>query len=231
MSIFTDALEAAKKVAIQVKRIKDIDPQDIVNIIPILENIVDKKTLAGLLAGQLSVKDDAINSGLALTRKNTNSEGVSNIIVKSMPGQQLQLDLETTKLGNVRLHCRIRDLQHNCTESVMKIELLEKKLLDKPMLSWIFSLISLGIINAIFGNVDLGEGLEVDINGNIITIDFRQRLLATHAGSFKLGGFSLTDVVVITGVKTYDGYVALQTGLNKKGKEMNSNCATSSLAE
>lgn len=56
MSIFMDALEAAKKVAIQVKRIKDIDPQDIVNIIPILENMVDKKTLAGLLAGQLSVK-------------------------------------------------------------------------------------------------------------------------------------------------------------------------------
>lgn len=222
MNIFTDVLEATKKVAIQVKRIKDIDPQDIVNIIPILENIVDKKTLAGLLVGQLTVKDDAINSGLVLAGKNSNGEGISDITVKSMSGDQLQLDFATAKLGNVRLHCRIRALQHNSNESLMKIELLEKKLLDKPMLSWIFSLLSLGMINAIFGNVDLGEGLEVDIDGNIITIDFRQRLLASRAGSFKLGGISLTDAIVVNGVKTYDGYVVLQAGLNTKEKELNS---------
>ena len=209
-------LSVAINLVDKVDRMKGLTLQDVIDIMPILENVWDKKTLRGLLDGQVILTDEAINSSLVLVRKKSDREEVGDIAVTSLPDDQLQLDFATTKWGNIRLHCRIMSLKHNDVESFLVIKLLGKKLLDKPMLSWIFSMISLSIFNKIFGDIELGEGLEVDIVGNVMKIDFRQRLLASQAGKIKVGGFSLLDTVVVKDLKTYDGHVVLQAGLNKK---------------
>ena len=96
----------------------------------------------------------------------------------------------------------------------MKLKIVDKKLPDKPMLSWIFSKVSLAMVTKLVGNVDPGHGLAVKIVGNEVTIDFHQALYSSNIGTVDILGYKPLDAMVITEAVPEKGFVNFTTSID-----------------
>lgn len=184
---------------------------DLSNAITILRETWDLQTFSNLQAGKVSVPDDVINQSLDMALED--GEQVQKLTIESQEDHKLKVTALTKKAGRVVMVCQVEQMEHDKDHSVIKLKALDKKLPDKPLLSWIFSRVSLAMVTKVVGHIDPGQGLAMNIRGNEVTVDFHQALYQSRFGGLEIFGCRPLDYLTIYGATPYKGYVEFQTNL------------------
>jgi hypothetical protein len=182
------------------------------HVIAVLKETWDLQTFRNLEKGKVAVPDDVMNEYLASTIED--SEEIRELSITSLEDHKLRITALTKKAGRMVFICHIKQFEHNKDSSVMKLKIVDKKLPDKPIVSWIFSKVSLAMVTKFVGHVDPGYGLGVKIVGNEVTIDFHQALYNSNIGTIDVLGYKPLDAVIIKEAVPEKGFVNFTTAVD-----------------
>jgi len=179
-------------------------------------SIWDKYALKALINRKITISDNVLNKYLrSLTSKHTERD-LKELEFHSLNGNIFQLNAVTNKIGKVKMKFEILEMKHNNKKSFIKLELKSKEIVKKAALSWALSKMTAGMLSKFFGDANLGEGMKLSIKGNIIVLDFRDRLQEAKAGMLSIKGQPLLNAVHINGVTTHKDYLEFNTDLKVK---------------
>lgn len=179
-------------------------------------SIWDKYALKALINRKIIISDNVLNKYLrSLTSKHTERD-LKELEFHSLNGNIFQLNAVTNKIGKVKMKFEILEMKHNNKKSFIKLELKSKEIVKKAALSWALSKMTAGMLSKFFGDANLGEGMKLSIKGNIIVLDFRDRLQEAKAGMLSIKGQPLLNAVHINGVTTHKDYLEFNTDLKVK---------------
>lgn len=190
----------------------DIKVADVSDFISVLKETWDLQTFENLQAGRIAVPDDVINQTLADAI--AGSDQVKALKVTSLEDNKIRIDALSSKSGHILLICKITQFEHDKNHSVIKLKALDKRLPDKPLLSWIFSRVSLAMVTKITGNINPGHGVAVSIYGNEATIDFHQALNASKLGQAEVFGYKPLDYLIVRDALPEKNHVLFNTSLD-----------------
>jgi hypothetical protein len=185
---------------------------DVSHVIAVLKETWDLQTFANLEQGKVAISDDVINQSLASAIEG--SEQVKELSITSLADNKLKITALTKETGHVVFLCRVEQFEHNKDYSVMKLKVVDKKLPDKPLVSWIFSRVSLAMVTKLVGKVDPGHDLAVKIVGNEVTIDFHQALYNSNLGTIDVLGYKPLDAINIKEAIPEKGFVNFTTSVD-----------------
>ncbi len=185
---------------------------DVTRMVSVLREVWDRQTVANLAQGSIAVPDDVLNQ--SLQQAIGDSDRVKEFTLTSLDNNKIKIHLRTEAVGTVNLVCRIKQFEHDKNHSVMKLSILDKQLPDRPLLSFIFSHISMALVTKLAGPIDVGSDLALAIDGNDVTVDFHQALSRSKLATVEVMGYRLLDQVEITGATAQAGAVVFQTNLD-----------------
>ncbi|MEG6585344.1 hypothetical protein [Dendrosporobacter sp. 1207_IL3150] len=188
-------------------KVADLSP-----VMHIIQETWDYQTVENLEKGLVVVPDHIINK--SLTEAIGQHDQIKELTINSIGEGKLKITAITKDAGRVVLTCKIVQFQHTKHNSIMQLKVLDKKLPDKPMLSWIFSKVSLAMAAKFVGNIDMAAGITVDIKGNAATVNFHQALYNSRFGSAELFGYKPLDAIVINDALPQSGCIEFHTGLD-----------------
>ncbi|MDF2634561.1 MAG: hypothetical protein K0R78_1435 [Pelosinus sp.] len=202
---------------------------DLSHVIAVLKETWNLQTFKNLEQGKVAISDDIINEYLATAIED--SEEVKELSITSLENHQLKITALTKKAGHMVFLCRVERFEHNKQYSVMKLKVVDKKLPDKPIVSWIFSKVSLAMVTKLVGNVDPGHGLGLKIKGNEVNIDFHQALYNSNLGTIDVLGYKPLDAVIVREAMPEKGFVNFTTAVDLPDhiKEMIKNVLSDSI--
>ena len=184
---------------------------DLSDKLGVVKETWDLQTFSELQEGKVAVPDEVINDTLA--KAIDDSERVKELKIESLENHQLKITAVTAKSGKIEMLCQVEKFEHDKDHSVVKLKAMSKKLPERPMMSWIFSRISLSLATKLVGHIDPGKGLNMEFNGNEITVDFHQALYQSAAGSVELFGYRPLDYLTVYSATPNKGYVEFQTNM------------------
>ncbi len=179
---------------------------------PLLQSIWDLQTFENLQNGKIAVPDDAINAYLADALKEQTE--VSELSISCRADQTLAINARTKSVGRIELICKLEQFEHNSQHTMIRLHVSDKKLPDQPVLSWMFARVSLAMATKLTGPIDAGQGVNVSISGNSITVDLREALLNSSFGRSNVFGWQPINALEIKSALPCDGYLLLTTGLD-----------------
>lgn len=184
---------------------------DVSRLFSVVREVWDRQTVADLAQGSIVVPDDVLNQSLVAMLGD--SDKVKEFTLSSLADNKIKIHLRTETVGTVNLICQIKQFEHDKNHSVMKLSILDKQLPDRPLMSFIFSHISMAFITKLAGPIDVGPDLGINFVGNDVTIDFHQALSRSKLATVEIMGYRLLDQVEITGATAQAGSVTFQTNL------------------
>jgi hypothetical protein len=185
---------------------------NVTHMFSVLREVWNRQTVADLARGNITVPDEVLNQ--SLQQALGDSDKVQEFTLTSLANNKIKIHLRTESVGTVNLVCRIKQFEHDQNHSVMKLSILDKQLPDRPLMSFIFSHISMALVTKLAGPIDVGPDLALAIDGNDVTVDFHQALLRSKLATVEVMGYRLLDQVEITGAAAQAGGVTFQTNLN-----------------
>lgn len=185
---------------------------NVTRMFSVLREVWNRQTVADLVQGNIAVPDEVLNQ--SLQQALGDSDKVKEFTLTSLDDNKIKIHLRTESVGTVELVCRIQQFEHDQNHSVMKLSILDKELPDRPLMSFIFSHISMALVTKLTGPIDVGPDLGISFYGNDVTVDFHQALSRSKLASVEVMGYRLLDQVQITGAKAQAGAVVFQTNLN-----------------
>lgn len=184
---------------------------DFSQIIAVLKKAWTVQTVEQLESGAIVVPEDILNQSLAEALPPNGP--VKNLKVTALGSQKIRILADTTSVGRVDMVCLVEGFEHDADHSVLKLKALEKSLPDRPLMSFIFSHVSLAMITHMAGNLDVGSGLNLSFYGNEVTIDFHEALQQSPLGQNRVLGRNLLNEVQIQGLEIQPGSFVFQTNL------------------
>ena len=187
---------------------------------PVLDGLIEfwgQQTIRELLIGKVKVPDSTINK--YLKAKTAGDEALPEMCIRFMGDNKLQIEAFTTKTGKVNLVAELGELKHNEQGSSLSLTVLQRNLPERPLLSKILGCFALSTLLKLFGPVDIGPGISISPTGNMLTVDFTDRLRQSPAGKLALGEQSLLNVIAVNGGKVYKGYIELDVSLAQSLRE------------
>ena len=178
----------------------------------VLRDTWDRETLAQIAEGHLFVRDSVLNEAIA---KNLGMGGtIRGIVMRSHANGRLDLLCTTTKkYKKVELSGTIEEFVHDGDKSYAVYCVREKNIPDHGFVSWVFSRVSLSMVERMMGRFDVSENLPVEIHGNKVHVDFREMLAASKLGQTTFQGHKLTDMIAIEGATVREGGIMFDTKL------------------
>ena len=188
--------------------VKDYRP-----VLTVLRDTWDRETLAQIADGHLFVRDSMLNEAIA---KNLGTDGtIRGITLRSHKNGRLDLICTTTKkYKTIELSGTIEEFVHVGDKSYAVYRVREKNIPNHGLVSWIFSRISLSMVERMVGRLDVSDRLPVDIRGNKVYVDFHEVLATSKLGQTEFRGHKLTDMVEIEGAAVQEGGIMFDTKLN-----------------
>lgn len=188
--------------------VKDYGPA-----LTVLRDTWDRETLAQIAEGHLFVRDAILNEAIA---KNIGTDGtIRSVVLRSHANGRLDLICTTNKkYKTVELSGTIEEFVHDGGKSYAVYRVREKNIPDHGFVSWLFSRVSLSMVERMMGRFDVSDQLPVDIHGNRIHVDFHEVLAASQLGQTEFRGHKLTDMIEIEGAAVQEGGILFDTKLN-----------------
>ena len=179
----------------------------------VLRDTWDRETLAQIAEGHLFVRDSVLNEAIA---KNLGMGGtIRGIVMRSHANGRLDLLCTTTKkYKKVELSGTIEEFVHDGDKSYAVYCVREKNIPDHGFVSWVFSRVSLSMVERMMGRFDVSENLPVEIHGNKVHVDFREMLAASKLGQTEFHGHRMMDMIEIEGASVQEGGIMFDTKLN-----------------
>ena len=168
------------------------------------QTIWKAQTMEGLNNGLWVIPEVALND--YFTSSFTNDK-VKNPKLKLLNDNRMYITFDSS-VGKVALTCEIKQFVHNQTDSYIEVDVRDKKLLDKPTLSWMLKFVSLGAIADLYGN-PLKEVKQVDakFTGNTLKVNFRPLMEKTLLTN------DIGKNIDISSITTREGMLELHTNL------------------
>jgi len=162
------------------------------------------QTIDGLNDGLWVIPEVALNEYFA---NSLNNNKVKNPRLKLLNNNRVYITFDSS-LGRVALTGEIKEFVHNQTDSYVNVYIHEKKLSDKPILSWMLKFVSLGAIADLYGN-PLKDVKQVDANfsGNTLKVNFRPLVEKTLLNN------EIGRKININSITTREGMLELHTNL------------------
>lgn len=176
------------------------------------EKSLKAQDIRELLDGKVNLPDEVTNE--LLEKQLEKSPKVKAVTVHSKENGRLEIQVATdTKLGDVKVSGTIKEFVVNDKDAYAVYRIKGKKLLNHGGLTgWLFSNISLSMLNKWAGHVDL-TNIPVKVDGNTVRVDFRDALLQSDYAKKSIGGYKLLDVLRVSGAKPIKDNIQLQTDL------------------
>jgi hypothetical protein len=135
-----------------------------------MQTVWKAQTIDGLNNGLWIIPEIALNEYFATS---LTSDKVKNPELKLLDDNRMYITFDSS-VGRVALTGEIKQFVHNQTDSYVEFYIREKKLSDKPMLSWMLKFVSLGAIADLYGNPlkDVKQ-VNANISGNTLKVNFR----------------------------------------------------------
>lgn len=177
----------------------------------VLRQTWDAQTVSDLTNGVIAVPETTIND--YLTQVLPDYPSIREAHVTIQPGNQIILDLNTRDSGRLLLKGTITRFVQNSDESSVSIAVGQRKLLTKPVASWFFAHISLGMLTKLFGNPlsQAQDSFTSRIDGNVVTINFRPYIEHSPLRTLSVYGTSPADLFSVDSVSTDAGIIRLHT--------------------
>lgn len=187
---------------------------DLGKVTPIIKETWDAQTLVNIRQGRVIVPDDVLNESLAMFVENEQPDQIKALTVQSFANERIKITANTKRNGRVVLVCKIEQFEHNKNHSIMKLKVVDKKLLDEPIFSWIFSKVSLAMVSKVTGHINAPDGIQVKLHGNEVTVDFHEVLCNSQFGKLEFFGYKPIDALIIRSLTPQRDSVALSADLN-----------------
>lgn len=170
----------------------------------LVQTIWKAQTMEGLNNGLWVIPEVAMNEYFTHSLKN---DKVKNPNLKLLDKNRMYITFDSS-LGRVALTCEIKQFVHNQRDSYVEVYIRDKKLADKPVLSWMLKFVSLGAISDMYGN-PLKDVKQVDANfsGNILKVNFRPLVEKTLLHN------EIGRKIDINSITTREGMLELHTNL------------------
>lgn len=169
-------------------------------------NLLDAQTLRELLNGTVAISDQVVNKYLAIEEQ--------GLCVYAKPDNVVEIIKETSQWGTICLLASVTTIIHDDKQSTIALQVREKKVIGKCIVSWVLSMCKMSWLTKLVGNPALGEGLAVSVDGDCITVDFKKKLSTTKLATMKLQDKSILNMVRVYSGKTMDGKIILDVCLN-----------------
>lgn len=168
------------------------------------QTIWKAQTMDGLNNGIWVIPEGALNEYFT---KSLHNDKVKNPRLKLLDDNRMHITFDSS-LGRVALTCEIKQFVHNQTDSYVEVYVREKKLTDKPILSWMLKYVSLGAIADLYGN-PLKDVKQVDANvsGNTLKVNFRPLVEKSLLNN------DIGRKIDISNITTREGMLELHTNL------------------
>lgn len=178
-----------------------------------IKSVWDKQSLEKIIEGKFAVPDDTINAIIANQIKG--DDKLKSLSITSKENGRLEIHADTKKQGRIELSGTIDAFVHNGDTSYMTYTVKNKDLKDHGgVTGWMFSHLSLSLLEKLVGPIQLGDSLPSTIKGNSVTVDYNQVLKQAPLAQTSLYGYNLLDALRIDGAVPHDGYIEFQTSLN-----------------
>jgi len=136
----------------------------------LVQTIWKAQTIDGLSNGLWVIPEVVLNEYFANSLHN---DKVKNPKLKLLDDNRMYITFDSS-LGRVALTGEIKQFVHNQTDSYIEVYIREKKLADKPFLSWMLKFVSLGAIADLYGNPQKDvKQVNANISGNTLKVNFR----------------------------------------------------------
>ncbi len=186
--------------------------QDYAPVFSVLRNTWSRETLLEIAEGKVFVPDETLNDLIAGSIKEGSS--IRSVKLTSTEKGRLEILADTARLGRIELSGTIEELVHKGDRSYVVYKVRERSLPDHGLGSWLFSRISLSMVQKVMGRLQFSEDVPTEIKGNTITVDLTKALADTELARTEYRGYRLLDMIEIEGAKPKAGGIELDTALN-----------------
>ncbi|MBE6100630.1 MAG: hypothetical protein E7200_00785 [Selenomonas ruminantium] len=187
--------------------------QDYGPALKVVKGTWSRESLKEISEGRLFVPDEVINDALAKGLEKKPQQGLKRISLRSHENGKLDIEASTQK-GELKLSGKIKEFVHQGDKTYMVYQVQKKRLPGHGLMSWIFSLVSLSMVERMMGKVDTFENMPVDIKHNDVRVDCSQVLAASTFGQTSFHGHRLLDMIEIKGAIPKENGIEFQTELH-----------------
>ena len=187
--------------------------QDYGPALKVVRGTWSKESLKEISEGKLFVPDEVINDAISQGLQKRPQQGLSSLVLHSHENGKLDIQASTAK-GELKLSGKIKEFIHQGDKTYMVYHVQQKRLPGHGLMSWIFSWVSLSMVERMMGKAELSEALPVDISHNDVRVDCGQVLAASTFGQTRFHGHRLLDMIEIKGATPRENGIEFQTELH-----------------
>ena len=187
--------------------------QDYGPALKVVRGTWSKESLKEISEGKLFVPDEVINEALMQGLQKNPQQGLSSIALHSHENGKLDIEASTQQ-GKLNLSGKIKEFVHKGDKTYMVYQVQKKKLPGHGLMSWIFSRVSLSMVERMVGKAEFMEKLPVEISHNDVKVDCGQVLAASVFGQTRFHGHRLLDMIEIKGAVPKENGIEFQTELH-----------------
>ncbi|WP_196594036.1 hypothetical protein [Pectinatus sottacetonis] len=180
----------------------------------IIKQTWSAQTLDQLKDGVVAVPESAVNDYLQSLISNYPEFKSIKFAIHS--NNKIEADIDTETSGMVDLQGTITQFVQNKDNSLMIVHIDKKELVGRPVTSWFFSRMSIGMLTKLFGNPlkDNQYGVVAAVDGNNITVNFKPFIDHSPLKEVTVMGNSMADIINIDSVTTGEKVLYLHTSFN-----------------
>ena len=187
--------------------------QDYGPALKVVRGTWSRESLKEISEGKLFVPDEVINEALMQGLQKKPQQGLESLSLHSHDDGKLDIEASTSK-GELKLSGKIKEFVHQGDKTYMVYQVKQKKLPGHGLMSWIFSRVSLSMVERMVGKADTFDNLPVDIKHNDVKVDCGQVLAASTFGQTRFHGHRLLDMIEIKGATPKENGIEFQTELH-----------------
>lgn len=187
--------------------------QDYGPALQVLRSTWSRETLAEISQGKLFVPDEVINDAIGKRLASDPTQKLKRLTLKSHKDGKLEIMGETAA-EKPRLKGKIKEFVHRGDKSYVVYHVTSKSLPGHGLNSWLFSVLSLSMVERMVGDIQVSDSLPLEIKHNDIHIDCSKVLADSKFGQTEYRGHRLLDMLEIKGAVPKEGGIEFETELH-----------------
>lgn len=191
--------------------------QDYGPALRVLRETWSRETLTEISQGKLFVPDEVLNEAIERRLAADPGQQLKKLTLKSYKNGRLEIRGETEK-ERLTLKGKIKEFVHRGDESYVVYHVTSKSWPGHGLNSWLFSLVSLSMVERMVGDIQISEALPLEIKHNDVRIDCSQVLADSKFGQTEYQGQRLLDMLEIKSATPKEGGIEFETDLHVSDK-------------
>lgn len=188
--------------------------QEMDSIWKVLQDTLDNNTVNEIRSGKVFVSCQTINDEIAKRISADRNVALAEMTVASGSDGKLDISARNKDGKNISLTGSLEKFAYKNGEAKFVYHAENHELTGSLMPSWIFSKLTLGLMQKFIGNEIIPDCIDVALDGNIITIDFSRLLAKSRLGKAAFKGVKVIDLLEIENAVPINGGIEIKTKCN-----------------